>query len=152
MGTYAIDTQGDVALVAATAKTVLNVVAATGSGLKVVELSVTFDGTSVTAEPVTVELTRSTQATAGTSTATTPAQVSGASRAALASGARAYTAEPTVVSVVKRWLVHPQAGLVLQFPLGREPQQNTAGQAMGLRCTAPAGVNCQAYMEWTEDG
>lgn len=152
MSTYTVESNGDIALTAATAKTVLQAINSAGGVIKSVEIGASFDGTSSTAEPVTVELTSSTQATAGTSTAHTMAQVSGAPRTVQATAARNYTAEPTVVTVLKRWLVHPQTGIVLQFPLGREPQQNTASDALGLRCTAPANVNFQGYMEITEDG
>ncbi|MFC6080909.1 hypothetical protein [Sphaerisporangium aureirubrum] len=151
MPTYVIDTNGDIALSAATAKTILNAIAASGGLLKIVELSVSCDGTSSTGEPVTVELCASTQAGAGTSTSHTPLQVSGSPRTANASGARNYSAEPTVLSVRKRWLVHPQGGLlVLQFPLGREPQLKATG-GWALRCTAPAAVNVQGYLEFAED-
>lgn len=150
MPTYTVETNGDIALSAATAKTVVQAINASTGILKCVEIGVSFDGTSSTAEPVTVELTSSTQATAGTSTSHTILQVSGATRTVSATGARNYSAEPTVVTVLKRWLVHPQTGLVVQFPLGREPQQNTGSDALGIRCTAPAAVNVQAYLEFAE--
>lgn len=152
MSTYTVESNGDIALTAATAKTVLQAINSASGVIKSVEIGASFDGTSSTAEPVTVELTSCTQATAGTSTAHTMAQVSGATRTVQATAARNYTAEPTVVTVLKRWLVHPQTGIVLQFPLGREPQQNTGSDALGIRCTAPANVNFQGYMEITEDG
>lgn len=152
MSTYSVETTADVALSAATAKTILQVISGTNAPIKLTEIAVSFDGVSSTAEPVTIELTSSTQAGAGTSTSQTPVQVSGAPRAVQASGARNYTAEPTALTVLKRWLVHPQTGFILQFPLGREPQQTVSGDALGLRCTAPATVNCQGYMEFTEDG
>lgn len=152
MATYSVETTADVALTAATAKTVLQVINSSTGVIKVCEIGVSFDGVSSTAEPATVELTSSTQAGAGTSTSQTPVQVSGATRTVQATGARNYTAEPTTLTVLKRWLVHPQTGIVIQFPLGREPQQNTGSDALGIRVTAPATVNCQAYIEFTEDG
>lgn len=152
MATYVVETTTDVALTAATAKSVLQAISSSTGVIKIVEIGVSFDGVSSTAEPVTVELTSSTQAGTGTSTSQTPVQVSGATRAVQATGARNYTAEPTTLTVLKRWLVHPQTGMILQFPLGREPQQNTGSDALGIRCTAPATVNCQAYIEFTEDG
>lgn len=147
---YTVETSGDVALTAATAKTILSVINAANSLVRVVELGVSFDGTSGTAEPVTVELCSSTQAGAGTSTSHTPAQVRGPTRTVQATAARNYTAEPTALTVLKRWLVHPQTGLVIQFPLGREPEQVTTADALCIRCTAPAGVNVQGYMEFEE--
>ena len=78
-------------------------------------------------------------------------QVSGAPRTVQGTAARAYSGEPTVLTCLKRWLVHPQAGIVVQFPLGREPQQNTTSDGLGIRVTAPATLNCQGYLEIAED-
>ena len=147
---YTVESNGDIALTAATAKTILSVINAANSLIRLVEFGVSFDGTSGSAEPVTVELCSSTQATAGTSTAHTIAQVRGPTRTVQATGARNYTAEPTVLTVLKRWLVHPQTGMVIQFPLGREPEQTTTSDALCIRCTAPANVNVQGYMEFEE--
>lgn len=147
---YIIETTGDNALAAATAETVLNIINAANGLIRLVEFGVSFDGTSATAEQVTVELCFSTQATAGTSTAFTPVQIRGPTRTVQATAARAYSAEPTVITVIKRWLVHPQLGIVIQFPLGREPEQTTTADGLLLRCTAPAAVNVQAYMEFEE--
>jgi hypothetical protein len=150
MATYSVESNGDIALSAATAKTVLSVIAGANAPLKVVEVSACFDGISSTAEPVTVELCSSTEASAGTATSHTIAQVGGVTRTVQATAKRNFTAEPSALTVLKRWLVHPQAGLVLQFPLGREPWQVTGGRAIVLRCTAPANVNFQGYIEFEE--
>lgn len=147
---YTVESNGDIALTAATAKTVLSVINAANSLIKIVELSACFDGVSGTAEPVTVELCYSTQAGAGTSTSHTIAQIRGPTRTVQATGARNYTAEPTALTVWKRWLVHPQTGLALQFPLGREPECVITADAVCLRCTAPATVNFQGHLEFEE--
>jgi hypothetical protein len=149
--TYSVPATADIALTAATAKTIISIINAANSLIRITELSVSFDGTSGTAEPVTVELCSSTQAGAGTAGSTpTPAQTSGATRTVQASGALNYSAEPTTLTVLKTWLVHPQTGIVLQSPLGRETQQNTTADALCLRCTAPANVNCRGYLEFEE--
>jgi hypothetical protein len=148
---YSVESAGDIALSAATAKTILSVINAANGLIRLTEFSVSFDGTTAGAEPVTIELCSSTQATAGTSTSHTILQVAGAPRTVQATAARNYTAEPTVLTTLARWLVHPQAGLVIQWPLGREPQQNTTADALCIRCTAPAAVNCQGYI-WFEEG
>lgn len=147
---YTVETNGDQALAAATAETILSIVNASGSVSRITELSVSFDGISPTAEPVTVELCGSTEATAGTSSNHTAAQIRGATRTVQAQGKRGFSAEPTVLTVWKRWLVHPQSGITVQFPLGREPEQVTTADAIVVRCTAPAVVNVQGYMEWEE--
>lgn len=148
---YVVETTADVALSAATAKTILSVINAASGLIRITELSVSFDGVTATAEPVTVELCSSTQATAGTTTGHTPIQSGGPTRAVQATAARNYTAEPTVLTVIRRWLVRPDGGLlVIQFPLGREPEQVTTADALCIRCTAPAAVSAQAYIEFEE--
>jgi hypothetical protein len=147
---YIIETTGDVALSAATAKTVLNFIAASNALFRVCEIAVSFDGTSATAEPVTIELCYSTQAGAGTNTSFTPVQIRGATRTVQGTAARSYSAEPTALTTWKRWLVHPQTGIEMQFPLGREPEETVTADGICLRVTAPATVNCQAYMEIEE--
>jgi len=147
---YTVESNGDIALVAATAKTILNWISGANALSRIVELAVSFDGVAAANEPVTVELCKSTQATAGTSTAHTIAQSGGPTRTVEGTAARNYTAEPTVLTVLKRWLVHPQTGIVIQFPLGREFEQITTADGIALRCTAPDAVNVQAYMEAEE--
>lgn len=147
---YTVESNGDIALSAATAKTVLSVINAANSLIRITEFAASFDGTSGTAEPVTVELCYSTQAGAGTSTSHTIAQIRGPTRTVQATGARNFTAEPTTLTVWKRWLVHPQTGIVVQFPLGREPECVVTADALLLRCTAPASVNFQGYIEFEE--
>lgn len=149
MAGYSTQTTADVALSAATAKTILGVIAGSGITIRATEIGVSFDGTSSSAEPVTVELCRGDGTSAGTSTSQTPVQLRGATRTVQASGARNYTAEPTTLTVLKRWLVHPQTGIAVQFPLGREVEHTGAG-GLFLRCTAPATVNAQGYIEHEE--
>jgi hypothetical protein len=147
---YTVETNGDVALTGATAKTVMSVINAANSLIRVTAFGVGFDGTSSTAEPVTVELCYSTQATAGTSTSHTIAQVRGGTRAVQATAARNYTAEPTALTVWQRWLVHPQTGLTVFYPLGREPECTVTADALLIRCTAPVAVNVQGFIEFEE--
>jgi hypothetical protein len=68
-----------------------------------------------------------------------------------ATAAQNYSAEPTVLSAWKRWLVPVFNGLlVIQFPLGREPEQIVTADGLGLRVTAPAVVNVSGYIEFEE--
>lgn len=147
---YTVESNGDIALTAATAKTILSVINAANSLIRVTAFAVSFDGISSVGEPVTVELCSSTEAGAGTATSHTIAQVRGAPRTVQATAKRNFTAEPSVLTVLMRWLVHPQTGLAVQFPLGREPEQTVTVRALVLRCTAPATVNAQGFMEWEE--
>lgn len=146
---YTVESNGDIALTAATAKTVLSVINAANSLIRIVEISAGFDA-AAGAEAVTVELCSSTEATAGTATAHTIAQCRGPTRTVQATAKRNFTAEPTVLTVLKRWLVPPNSSMVIQFPLGREPEQVTTADALVLRCTSPANVNFQGHIEFEE--
>jgi len=148
---YSAETGGDVALSAATAKTILNVIAGSNALLRIIELAVSFDGTSSTATPVLVELCYSTQAGNGTgSSSVTIVQTGGATRTVQATCNKNYSTEPTTLTTWKRWRVHPQTGLALQFPLGREPEETVTADGLLLRLTAAASVNAQAYIEFEE--
>ncbi len=143
------------ALVAATAKTAVNLITGAGSPGVITELGVSFDGVSSSAVPVLVELCSSTQGAAGTSTALTPLQVRGFPPSASVSTAGVnYTVEPTTLVVTRHWYVSPTSGMILQFPLGREVEglitAATAGKGWALRLTAPAIVNYKAYYEFEE--
>lgn len=143
------------ALSAATAKTLINLIAGANQQAIITEFSVSFDGVTASAVPVLVELCQSTQATAGTpGSSPTPAVIRGLGTASATPGIN-YSAEPTVLTVIKQWLVTPNGGLlVVQSPLGRETITNLSGsstvKAVALRCTAPAAVNVRAYMEFEE--
>lgn len=148
---YAVQATADIALSAATPKTCINVINAANGLIRITGLSVSFDGVSATAEPVTCELFSSTQATAGTpGSSPSPVQVRGAARIVQGTAGINYSAEPTVLTVTHTWLVHPQSGITIQFPFGREPEQITTADALGLRLTAPATVNMRGWIEFEE--
>lgn len=136
------------------AKTALNVIAPAGHGMVLVMFEISFDGVTASAVPALVELCQSTQATAGTSAASapTPVQIRGRARtgATAPTTGHNYTAEPTALSVIKQWYVHPTSGLTLQFPLGREVECDPSGgtiKALALRVNVTANVNVRAGME-----
>lgn len=138
----------EVALAAATAKTVLQLVAAANHRVQVLEWSVAFDGTSTTAEPVLVELLR--QTTAGTMSALTPVKMDDSLSETLQTTAQhTATAEPTAGDVLRRIEVHPQQGFVQEFGLGNEIIVG-GGDRVGIRCTAPAVVNVVAGIRFCE--
>lgn len=146
---YTIATGGAVALSAATAKSILGAKAHANSGLQVKGFEVSFDGVTGSAVPVLVELCYSTFATnsPGTnSTSVTPVQAYGRALAAGFTAGKTWTAEPTVLTVLKEFLVAPDKGLfAYQFPLGQEPDCALA-EGFVLRVTAPAIVNVRASM------
>ena len=141
------------ALAAAAAETSWNLIAGASVGIHLVEIGIGFDGVTASAVPVNVELCQSTQAGTGTvGSSPTPTQIRGRATTVGVTAGVAYTAEPTVLTPVKQWLVSPNGGLlVVQAPLGREAETDLSGgtvKAIALRATAPAAVGCRSYCEF----
>lgn len=152
---YDIGTEGAVALVGATAKTVLGVRAHASLAVMLKDISIGFDGVAATAVPVLCELMSATYATnaPGTnSTSVTPQQRTGRTFGVGASAAKGWTAEPTTLTLRREWLLSPNGGaLFYPWPLGDEPDCALT-EGFVLRCTAPAtasGVNVRAGMGFT---
>lgn len=147
---YSATTEGEEALGAATAETVIQLRGATVVKARIIEWGVSFDGVSVTGEPVRIRLLR--QTTDGTATGATEALWDDPDApAANCTAFHSFTAEPTAGSVLADYNVHPQAGIVIQYPLGREPVlDNATTSRIGIECTAPAAVNAAAYIVWEE--
>lgn len=138
----------EVALVAATAKTVLHLLAATNQAVKVLGFSVFFDGVSGIAEPVVVELIR--QSTAGTMSSLTPEKIDSARAETIQTTCtHSASAEPATTTALRRVEVHPQSGYEVLFPFGQEIIVPGAGR-LGIRCTAPAAVNVVAAFRCEE--
>jgi hypothetical protein len=138
----------EVALSAATAKTVIQLVAATNHRVKVLRWGVFFDGVSVSAEPVQVRLLR--QTTAGTMSSLTPVKLDDSLAETLQTTSQhTATAEPTAGDVVDVVEVHPQSGYEIIYPLGQEVIIG-GGDRLGIECTAPAGVNVRAKIVFEE--
>jgi hypothetical protein len=143
-----ISTEGEVALVAATEKTVLKIDAPTNQKIAVHGWGVYFDGTSSSAEPVNIKLVRLT--TAGTFTSVTPRKVdTDDGITTQTSAGKNATVQPTLGDILKHIEVHPQSGYEEHRPFGREYIVPGAGR-LGIAITAPAGVNCQAWMDIEE--
>lgn len=146
---YACSTEGAVALSAATAKTILGVKAHANSGLQLKGFEIAFDGVTASGVPVLIELLYSTFASnsPGTnSTSTTPRQSYGRALAAGFTSGKTWTAEPTVLTMLKEFLLTPNGGLIAyQWPLGQEPDCALA-EGFVVRCNAPAAVNVRATM------
>lgn len=145
-----LTTTAEVALTAATAKTVLQLRTNSGTNLPRALIKrwwIAFDGTSTVAEPVVVKLLR--QTTDGTGTGVTPVAVNNFSDTILSVGSYNFTAEPTASDVLEIIEVHPQSGYSIILPLGLEIVV-AANTRLGIVATAPAGVNCLAGL-WAEE-
>jgi hypothetical protein len=139
----------NIALVAATAKTIAELGVAASDRAKIVEWSVTFDGVTSTAIPVDVEVGRF---SAGVTTATTLAGFKGdpADGTAAVVAKHSTTVEGAgTASDVFNYHVPPTGGLVIQVPLGRE-MVLALSSFWRIRCTAAAGVSVTFTVTWEE--
>lgn len=148
---FSISTEGEIAIAAATAKTVLQLVTPANIGVAVRGLAISFDGVSGAAEPGSVELI--VQTTAGTSlTAATPQHddrrvtVLTIQSSALKGAVGAQT-EPTGTIVLRDNHVHPQTGVEFRWWLDEELViAGSSATRLGVVVTQPAVVNCRARL------
>jgi hypothetical protein len=96
---------GSVAMAAATAKTILNVIAPSTFGIVLVGCEISFDGITSSALPVLVELCQSSQSGAGTPAGSppTPIQIRGQTIAHGCTIGHNYSAEPSVLTAAYDW-------------------------------------------------
>lgn len=134
---YSISTS-NVALTAATAKTVLEGSATANVPLEWIALDISFDGVTATATPVRVDIC--TYAATGTGTAYTAKRYGQAQGTAASSWKINDTVEPTTPTILLSWYVPPTSGFSYQWPLGRELFHGVS-TIQGVRLTAPAAVN-----------
>lgn len=147
---FVVQNEANVAMVAATAKTILQILAPTNQRVKILNFGMAFDGASVTAVPVLVEIVR--QSTAGTGgTAYTPKKLDDSLTETILSTAltNIVTTEPTTGDILFTFLVHPQQCYREIAAFGYELKCGGADR-VGVRVTAPAAVNCRAIMQCEE--
>lgn len=150
---YEISTEGQVALVAATAKTILGCRAPAQFGTDLQAFWIGFDGTDSAQAPVFIELGSATFATNAPGTASTSVTVQQQYGQPITAGftaAKAWTTEPTVITVSgKPYSLTPFGGTYdYDYPQGRTPD-TAVSVGWVLRCTVPtggAGVNARAGM------
>lgn len=150
MPVFAITTEGEEAVAAATVETLLQVRGVTTTECKIVGWGVSFDSTVAADAPVVVDLLF--QTTDGTGTGATEVPLDGGGRAALGTGFHSFSAEPTAGGILESYDVPPQGGLVIrEYPPGREPiVTNLTTSRIGIRVTAPSGCNAIAWIQWEE--
>jgi hypothetical protein len=145
---FAVTTEGEVALVAATAKTVMQIIAAANHRIHIDLLKVTLKGIVPTDTPVLVEILR--QTTAGTVTALTPKKVNDADNETLqVTASKNASAEPTPSDVIDEFLIHPQGGYAEVKPFNK-PIPIIGGGRIGIRITAPQASACRVSVEGEE--
>jgi hypothetical protein len=137
------------ALAAATAETLIQLVAPATVRARIIEFGVMFDGVTSTAEPVDIRLVR--QTTAGTASAGTLVPLDAGAPTSLLTSQITFTAEPTNTNVLGAWMIHPQGGmLVIKWDLWAEAPVMNVSTRLGLEATAAATVNTTAYIKWVE--
>jgi hypothetical protein len=123
------------------AKTLLQLVAASNHGVVIDEISVAFAGTSNTAAPVRVDVLRQTSAGTMTTSASTIVKDPDDSDETLqTTRLDSASAEPTAGDILMTEYVHPQTGYTWQAPFGRGIKVG-GGDRLGVRVTAAADVN-----------
>jgi surface antigen len=129
---------------AGAAKSMLAVINPANIEICLTEICLGLSGGATTDAALRVELCKSTQAGAGTSSAVTPVLAHGKDLASAGgvTAAKNYTVEPTVLTAVKEYQLPPGQLLVVQYPLGREPEPEVAAaaRALVLRVTTPTGA------------
>ena len=141
---YSTTTGAAVALSAATAKTVLAVLAPAQFGVDLRGFTLSLDGATSTAVPAFWELCTLSGATAGTNTSGTVLQEYGRTITAGFTSAYNYTAEPTVLAALDGDYIPVFNGLVIRdWPFNAGPD-NAVSTGFAIRITSPATVNARA--------
>jgi hypothetical protein len=145
----AANTSVAVALVAATAKTVVGVFGTSGTTIALYRWRVSFASVTATDVPALVEVGITTAAgTVGTSY--TPAQVTGSTLASACAAGYNYSGEPTYNRILESLYVPVNNGVFeYTYSLGFEPQCDPS-QGLAIRITAPQAQNCHANLFYIE--
>lgn len=140
-----------VALVAATAKSVVELSTSANSPIKIIDWWVEFDGTSAAAVPVKIEVGRfSSAVTTATTVTASKVDLGGGSSAAQTTFKHSTSTEGAgTASDVEVHRVSPTSGIRVQYPLGREWQVGTSS-FFRVRLTAAATVNATVGVMWEE--
>ena len=144
---YGVSSAAAVTLGAGVAVSALSVIAPATFGLEVTGFDLSFLGVTASDVPVLAEVCQYSAATAGTSTgAATVVQEGGLAIAAGFTAFYDYTAEPTALTVFRRFALTPNGGVILyDIPLGNEPQCDVS-KGLILRLTAPAAQSAWVTM------
>jgi hypothetical protein len=137
MDAYVLNTD-TVAVVSSVTKTVAQIATPSTQRVKIISLSVAFDG-AASAKPAKVDLLR--QTTSGTATSATPLPLDPNAPASLTTCTKSATVEPTAGVVLYSWYVTPNGGLFnINFVSGEEPVIDESDR-MGVRITSNSDCN-----------
>lgn len=149
---YTCTTEGTVALSAVTAKSIIGIKATADFGIDLKKVKIGFGGVTPANEPGLIELCYATFATnsPGTnSTSVTCRQGYGRVLAAGVTGAKNWTTEPTVLTVLEQWPLTPNGGTALyDYPLG-DTYDSAFSEGFVIRCTFDDAVSLSyATLVW----
>jgi len=145
--------QAESAAVPAAIATILEVNPPANRVATITQWSIEFTGISATDVPVIVQICEVTAASAA-GTGVTPQSMRDG-QVTVASAAKKLPASEGTVVVLETHNVPPSSGLVIQYPLGREPQvQGAAAAAKGFSIRANRGtgaaINANCTIEFEE--
>jgi|SRR5436190_16940921 len=140
-------TKDGIALVAATAKTVVELQTAASRRAWVAGWWISFDGATATNTPVLVELLRATAGITGTTLAAANVDPNGV--AAVATVKHSASVEGTPGTILDQWRVPPTSGIQVPFEQ-RDYTQVKVSDFWRIRCTAAQGVNATVGF-WFEE-
>lgn len=146
MATRYVATQSAIAT-GTSLKTLVEIATTSTDRAVVYEWWIEFAGTSSTAAPILVELLRATAAITGTTL--TPVKLTDFAPTATLTAKHTSSGEGTPGDVLEKHYVHPQGGLIKQYPLGREIEVPVSS-FLRIRVTAGADVNAAVGMAWEE--
>lgn len=134
-------------------KTLLQLVTPAHQCVVIKEISISFKGTSPTAEPIEVNLAW--QTSAGTMTSLTPLnETLGSGETIQCTAQRDATVEPTTTNVIRAWNIHPQLGTIWMPTMPWDEIIIRPGgtvRRIGLMLIAPAAsVLTTAYIRFEE--
>ena len=147
MALFSANVTGE-SLAAAAVETVIQIVASANKRINLVRWGISFNGVSVTDQPVRVELIRLTSA--GTSSAFVPLKLDPTGDAAMASARTSHTAEPAPSDVLEVHYVTPAGGNLIEVYAPDERPVIAANGRLGIRVLATNAVNTNAFMIFEE--
>jgi hypothetical protein len=130
--------------------TVIGIAAAANHRVHIKKIKISFKGVTVTAEPVTIKMTR--WSSDGTGTAGTVVKVNSSDNETVeASFKHTYTAEPTTPTTVDSFAIHPQGGVWETLPI-EAPIPIGGGEFVGLELSPDSGEDSVVIVTiWCEE-
>lgn len=149
-GLFVKANSGDQSLSAATKRTLLQITAPTNQAVKVTGFDVSFNGTSPTAEPVKVQLSRQ-NVVLPSGGAVTEQKMDPAASETIQTTALSGAGDETGITdtVLKTFYVHPQGGWSEAFPFGQEIMVR-GGARFAVIATAAASVTTNVTVTFEE--